>query len=138
MTPANLAFYAVFARRLLADQGPVCQYSDGFLEQYLDQLAKISGPDSGTVEKAEADFRDGMSPDQFQSRKSHVKRALQSALGPQVAAPYLIDDDDGDADAKDYAYTRYRLNLPPDAVRFGCVDADVGALQVQPANQDRE
>uniref|UniRef100_UPI0025FA40C6 CRISPR-associated ring nuclease Csm6 n=1 Tax=uncultured Thiohalocapsa sp. TaxID=768990 RepID=UPI0025FA40C6 len=43
MTPANLAFYAVFARRLLKGQPPARHDTDGFTGHYLDELRRISG-----------------------------------------------------------------------------------------------
>ena len=110
MTPATLAFYAVFARRLLAGEGAARHDTEGFTDQYLDELRRICGPDSGAVANAEETYAAGMDEDQFQVRKSRTNSAIRKALGPQLAAAYLIDDDG------ERPWTRYRLHVPKDAV----------------------
>jgi CRISPR-associated protein (TIGR02584 family) len=113
MTCANLAFYTVFAHRLLRGQGPARHDTEGFTEHYLDELRHISGEHAGNVANAEETYAQGMDDEQFQVRKSRTNGALREALGPQLAAAYLIDDDGGER-----PFTRYRLNLPVDGVRF--------------------
>jgi hypothetical protein len=124
MTPANLACYAVFARRLLAGQGPARHDTDGFTAHYLDALRRISGAHAGNVANAEQTYAQGMDDEQFQVRKARVNKALREALGPQLAAAYLIDDDGGER-----PHTRYQLNLPVDAVAFGTVEEAAATLQ---------
>ncbi|WP_058556342.1 CRISPR-associated ring nuclease Csm6 [Thiohalocapsa sp. ML1] len=117
MSPANLAFYAVFARRLGNRLAAARHDTEGFTAQYIDELRRISGPDSGTVVRAEErTYANGMDEDQFQVLKTRVNGALRTQLGPQLAAAYLIDDDGGER-----PHTRYRLNLPAEALAFGSI-----------------
>jgi hypothetical protein len=125
MTPANLAFYAVFARRALKRQEPARHNTPGFTEHYLDELRRISGEHAANVEQAERNYATGMDEEQFQVRKSRVNKTLRDALGLQLAATYLIDDD-GERPS-----TRFRLNLPVVGLRFGSVDAAVVASPLQ-------
>ena len=125
MTPANLAFYALFARRVIDRKGPLRHSSEGFTALYLDELRRISGSHSGTVARAEErTYANGMDEEQFQVLKSRANSTLRARLGGHIAAPYLIDDDGAER-----TQTRYQLNLPQGAVAFGAIPDNAETLQ---------
>jgi CRISPR-associated protein (TIGR02584 family) len=119
MQPAHLAFYAVFARRLLRGLGPARHDTEGFTAQYLDELRRVHGEHAGNVARAEEKtYAQGMDDGQFQMLKSRANGRIRETLGAQAAAPYLIDDDGGDR-----PFTRYQLSLAVGGVAFGAAEA---------------
>jgi len=133
LKPAPLAFYALMARRRQQGLQAARWNSDGLAAQYLREYRGIVGAHSGDVERAEAALAEGMSAEDFDQRRSRANSALSSALGAQLAKPYLIQ-----ADGR-RPHTRYGLRIEPEAIRFGAIaavtdahrDADTTAGQQQ-------
>jgi CRISPR-associated protein (TIGR02584 family) len=123
LPPAELALLAVFARRAAHNEpalpAPFKGVPDAeWSQRYLDQLRLIVG-DMADRDHTEHALRSGMDGEYFSSRLSKLHRMLKKALGP-AARPYLIDD----AGTRP---RRYRLALPPEAIRF--VSFDVPEIQ---------
>jgi len=115
ISPADLAFYAVMARRRKTGMHAARWDTQGLDRQYLAEYTRIAGEMSADLERAEAALADGMYEGYFDQRKSRTNGALKAALGPQLAAPYLIQGDGA------RPRTRFGLRLEPCAIRFGAV-----------------
>ncbi|MFA7097496.1 MAG: CRISPR-associated ring nuclease Csm6 [Gammaproteobacteria bacterium] len=114
LPPAELAMLALFARRaqqnLPALKAPGKGVPDPeWAERFLSEYRAICG-EMADIDDTERALRKGMDGDYFSSRLSKLKRKLERALGP-AARPYLIDG--GSTRPR-----RYRLALPPEAIRF--------------------
>lgn len=114
LAPARLAMLAVFARAALAGEAPLAapakEVGDpDWARRYLEELRAVRG-EMADLEVTEKALRHGMDGAYFSSQLSSLRRALRDALGA-AAGPYLIDD--GGRRPR-----RYRLLLPPEAVRF--------------------
>ena len=112
LPPAVLAFYALMACRRIKGMHAARWDTDGLDEQYLSEYRRIAGEMSGELERLEEALTEGMSQEYFEQRKSRTNTALEDALGPQLAAPYLIHAEGG------RPRTRYGLRIPADAIRF--------------------
>ena len=114
LPPAELALLAVFARRLKQGLAPVkappkdCGDPE-WAASYLNEYRSIAGQ-LADIENTERALRHGMDGGYFSSRKSKLERRIKAALGPGAVA-YQISDG-GKRPRK------YRLELPPEAVRF--------------------
>ncbi len=113
MKPADLAFYAMLARRKTLGLHPLNHKTQGLGPQYLNEYAGIVGKHSGDYEKAEKTLADDDLKDWFDQRKSKTNRAIKTALGDYLAQPYLITP------SGKRPHTRYSLNLPPEAIELG-------------------
>ena len=114
LAPAELAFLAWFARR--AQQGlagvvcpsegaPSLEHADAYLAEYR-RIRGFMGDDGRTASR----YCNGMSKADFEERKSKLKRALLTLLGPP-ARDYLIT-------GEGRRPMRFRLTLPLDAISF--------------------
>ncbi len=119
LPPAELALYAVFARRALRGEPPLPappkgapdpEWAERFLAEY--RLVRGAWDDTEATERALARGMDG---DYFSSHKAKLHRALRKALGP-AAGPYLV--------AGRGRPGRFHLRLPPQAVRFQRLEGD--------------
>lgn len=90
MTPADLAFYSLAARRRQGGDHPLRRGDTDLAGPYLAELGRLLGEMSGELERAEESLAGGMSEDYFDQRKSRTNAALEQALGPQLARAYLI------------------------------------------------
>jgi CRISPR-associated protein (TIGR02584 family) len=90
MTPADLAFYAMFARAGRAGIKALRRGDQKLAGLYLAESRRIAGDMSATQERAEHALRHGMDEDDFDQRNSRANKRLQEALGPQLAARYMI------------------------------------------------
>ena len=117
MPPADLAFYAVMARRRQTGMHAARWDTDGLAQQYLSEYRRIAGELSGEIERVESALADGMTQEYFEQRKSRTNTTLKGALGPQLAAPYLIQGDGA------RPRTRYGLRIDPEAICFGPMEA---------------
>lgn len=112
LPPADLAFYALLARRAQAGQTPV-RYTDPDLgAAYLAEYARLAGRHSAQIERAEARLADPDLKSWFDERMSKTKRALLGALDPAAAGPYLIQS------YGQRPRTRYGLALAPEAIHI--------------------
>ncbi len=113
LPPAQLAFYALFARRAKAGQPPIQAPVKGvpdpqWAADYLREYRAIRSGALEDLERTEKALGKGMDGDYFSARKSALHRALKRALGI-AAKPYLIDD--GGCRPRAYA-----LKLPPETI----------------------
>jgi len=115
LAPATLAFYALMARRRLKGMHGARWDTDGLAQQYLAEYRRIAGDLSGDLERVAEALADGMTQEYFEQRKSRTNTALESALGPQLAAPYLIHADGS------RPHTRFGLRIAPEVIRFAAV-----------------
>lgn len=91
MSPANLAFLLWFARRARNGLPGLRRPADGvpdadYAREYLAEYDRLQGRNART----DARYCDGMSPGDFDERRTRVNQALKAALGPRQAAPYQI------------------------------------------------
>lgn len=93
LPPASLAFYAMLARRRVEGLDGVRWTDDGIAGAYLLCYREIDGDLSSGLERAAKALSEGMTKDYFDQRKSRVNSAIEKALGPQLAAAYLIHPD---------------------------------------------
>lgn len=117
MQRAPLALLALFARRALHEAPPFAAPPDGAPDaelgtQFLRELQAVAGR-MADIGRTESRLAQGMTDDFFSQTLSRLQRCLREGLGP-AAAPYLIDT--GHRPRR-----RYRLALPPRAVRFASV-----------------
>lgn len=115
MSPADLAFYLMLARRAKNGDGPLRYTDDGLAQHYLDEYALIVGRHSGLMEHAERRFLKAELEDVkawFEERMSKCKRALVSGLDAAAARPYLFQK------YGPRGSTRYGLALPPEAIEI--------------------
>lgn len=111
MSPAELAFYAVFARRRQVS-GHALQRSDPDLAgPYLAEFKRIAGAMSGDLERAEQALQRGMDVDYFDQRKTRTNNALAQHLGSQLAGLFQIHSDGR-------RRGRFSLRLDPEAITF--------------------
>lgn len=118
LTPSVLAFYSLMARRRLRGLHAARSDTEGLAGQYLHEYRQIVGEMSGDLERAEKALATGMSMEDFDQRKSRTNTALEQALGPQLAAPYLIQGDGA------RPHTRYGLRIDPGSIRYAPIDSD--------------
>lgn len=90
MTPADLAFYSLAARRRQVGDHPLRRGDGDLAGPYLAELGRILSEMSGELERAEESLAGGMTEDYFDQRKSRTNAALEQALGHQLARAYLI------------------------------------------------
>jgi CRISPR-associated protein (TIGR02584 family) len=112
LQPASLAFYAMLARRRVEGLDGVRWTDDGIAEAYLAAYREIDGDLSSGLERAAKALSEGMTKDYFDQRKSRVNSAIEKALGPQLAAAYLIHPDGA------RPQTRFGLTLDAGAIGF--------------------
>lgn len=114
LPPAELAFLAWFARRAAGDlPGIVCPKGEGDAELARDYLAELERavPFIDRDHRTHRRYLRGMTKEDFEERKSKLKRQLVQALGPIRAQPYLVH-------GEGRRPMRYRLTLPREAIRF--------------------
>lgn len=126
LPPAQFALLAVLAHRTSRAapplRAPLKETKDvEWAGQYLDDLRQACGPMHvpGDVEDTLAD---GADEAYFSQHLSRLQRTLRRVLGA-AAGPYLVDK--GDKRPR-----RYRLLLPPSAVRFAAIEAADTAAKV--------
>ena len=111
MTPAELAFYTVFARKRQVSGHAVRRGDPELARPYLAEYQRIAGEFSGELERAEDALKRGMDPQYFDQRKARTNAALEDALGAQLARIYQIQ-----ADGRRTG--RFSLRVDPEAIRF--------------------
>ncbi|MEW5887900.1 MAG: CRISPR-associated ring nuclease Csm6 [Pseudomonadota bacterium] len=119
LPPAQFALLAVLARRTQRGAAPLQaplkdvkdrDWADAYLADLREACGLMHVPDG--LEDA---LTQGVEEAWFSQHLSRLQRRLREALGA-AAAPYLVDN--GGTRPR-----RYRLTLPPDAVRFATLDA---------------
>lgn len=112
MTPAELAFYTVFARRRQVSGHAIRRGDHELAGPYLAEYQRIVGEMSGDLERAEDALKHGMDEAYFDQRKARTNGAIEEALGPQLARLYQIHADG-------QRRGRFSLRVDPEAIRFG-------------------
>lgn len=120
LPPADLALFAVFARRAMTGLPPISAPSKSFTSSsgegdlqwaqwYLQEYKKIIGT-AGDDDSVKTALKNGMDGEYFSERKSRIRSRLKKALGPAHEA-YQIQDD-GKRPGQ------FGLGLSPDAISF--------------------
>ena len=112
MSPSELAFYAMLARRAKNGSPPLRWTDDDLPTLFLNEYASLVGRHSGHMEQAEQRLTENERKAWFDERKSKCKHALLAALDTAAAKPYLIQS------YGPRSLTRFGLSLPPEAIRF--------------------
>ncbi|OOC10842.1 MULTISPECIES: CRISPR-associated ring nuclease Csm6 [Thioalkalivibrio] len=112
LSPVNFAFYLWLARRARNGEPPVARQEVGpeYAQQFLQAYYDISNPMAGDRERVEKAVKEGMPPDYFDQRKSHVNRELNK-LGPAAEA-YRIQQ------TGSRPRVRYQLTLDPEKIEI--------------------
>ncbi len=90
LTPSLFAFYAWFARRLLAGTPGIHWTQENVSEEYLEEYVHIVGEYSADYENARDSLRRGMDQDFMDQKTSKINGLLKRSLGKEPATPYLI------------------------------------------------
>ena len=111
LPPAQLAFYLMLAERRLEGLDGLRWDDDDIADQYLAAYRRLVGELSGNLERVQSALAGGMTEEYFEERKAKTNSAIKTALGPQLAAPYLIHSQG------ERPQTRSALALAPEAIR---------------------
>ena len=114
MRPALFALFWMLADRARRRQ-PGVHWSEGIEEELLGYYGRVANPASGDYERAEQAFARGLSAENVNPTKTHIKEELERRLGRRRAAPYLIRSL---AHIPGTRYRRFGLGLPPEAIRI--------------------
>lgn len=126
LTPAEFAFYWMFAER--ARQGrPGLHWSDpDIVDELLGYYARLVNPASGDYQRTADAYRRGMTKENFDPAKSHIRSAFIKALGTRHADAYLLRAQDPIPGSR---YRRTGLTLPASAVRIATSSLPSGPPQ---------
>jgi len=106
----------MLAERARVKGSGVHWWSDPDLAQeYLGFYGQLVNPASGDYERAEEAFAHGLTAENVNPHKAHIKKTLERNLGHRRAAPYLIKGLDRIPGTR---YRRFGLKLPPEAIRI--------------------
>lgn len=118
LPPAELALLSLFARLATRTQVVAAPNKGApdkvWAERYLSELRAVCG-NFADLDETERALKRGMDGDYFSVRLSKLRRSIRAQLG-LAATPYLIDD--GGTRPR-----RYRLALPPEAIRYEPIEA---------------
>ena len=92
LPPSLFAFYAWFARRLLAGNAGVHWTQDGAGEEYLKEYRRVSNEYSGDYENASVSLKRGMDAQFYEPKVSKTNKQVEKALGKEPARPYLLSN----------------------------------------------
>ena len=115
MKPAWFAAYWMLAERARLGKPGVHWSEDGIEQELLAYYGQVVNPASGDYERAEQAFAHGLTAENFNPNKAHIKDELERRLGRRRAEPYLITAQGGIPGTR---YRRFGLSLPPDAIRI--------------------
>lgn len=131
LKPAGYAFLAWFARRAQEGKSPIGNVKSLGVEEAQEYLAEYDGL-PGSSKRTYKRISAGMEAGFFQERLSHLNKALQRALGPVAAEPYLVRT--GGRKGK----SCYFLALEPDQIRFDDIDTPRGKRAAKPSTGARK
>ena len=114
MRPAQFALYWMLADRARRRQ-PGAHWSEGIEGELLGYYRRVVNPASGDYERAEQAFARGLSAENVNPTKTHIKEELERRLGRRRADPYLIKALERIPGTR---YRRFGLDLPPGAIRI--------------------
>ena len=114
MRPAQFALYWMLADRARRRQ-PGVHWSEGIEGELLGYYRQVVNPASGDYERAEQAYARGLSAENVNPTKTHIKEELERRLGRRRADPYLIRSLEPIPGTR---YRRFGLGLPPGAIRI--------------------
>lgn len=114
MRPALFAFYWMLADRARRGR-PGVHWSESIEGELLGYYGRVVSTASGDYERAEHAFARGLSAENVNPAKTHIKEELERRLGRRRAAPYLIKALERIPGTR---YSRFGLDLPPGAIRI--------------------
>ncbi len=113
LPPADLAFYAVMARRRAERRDFVNHRTPDLVTEYLREYAAATADQWAVhVDRVRRRLRNGVDRLWFEQRKARVNRAIRIALGPWLGRPYQIVSRGRRPD------TRFGLSIDPAAIVF--------------------
>ena len=113
MKPAWFATYWMLAERARLGK-PGVHWSDGIEQELLGYYKRVN-PANGDYERAKQAFKHGLSAENFNPTKTHIKEEMERHLGRRRAEPYLIKALENIPGTR---YRRFGLALPPEAIRI--------------------
>lgn len=119
MSPAELAFYAVFARQREVSGHALRRNDPDLSGPYLAEYQRIVGAMSGDLGRAEDALKHGMDESYFDHHKARTNSALAEHLGPQLARLYQIHSDG-------QRRGRFSLRVDSESIRFGEIERPAG------------
>ena len=115
MRPAHFAFYWMLAERARRGR-PGVHWSELDIKQdLLDYYGRVVNKNSGDYERAERAYARGITAENVNPTKAHIKKDLERRLGRRRAGPYLIKTLEWVPGTR---YRRFCLDLPPHAIRI--------------------
>ena len=114
MRPAQFALYWMLADRARRGR-PGVHWSEGIAEELLGCYGQVVNPASGDYERAEQAYARGLSAENFNPTKTHIKEELERRLGRRRAEPYSIKALERIPGTR---YSRFGLDLPPGVIRI--------------------
>ncbi|MYJ23130.1 MAG: TIGR02584 family CRISPR-associated protein [Nitrospira sp. SB0673_bin_12] len=114
MQPSYFALYWMMTERARSGK-PGLHWSENIKEELLGYYGRLVNSYSGSYDRAEEAFRRGVTKENFDPAKAHVKKHLERHLGRKRAEPYLIKPLERIPDSR---YSRYGLALPPQSIQI--------------------
>ena len=115
MRPAQFAFYWMLADRARHGR-PGVHWSEGIEGELLDYYGRVVNPASGDYDRAEQAYAHGLSAENFNPTKTHIKEELERRLGrrrrrsPIRSRRWSV--------FPGTRYSRFGLDLPPGVIRI--------------------
>ena len=122
LLPNQFALYWMLAERLLDGRGGTHWSDDRYAQEFLGYYGRLVRTMSAEYERAEQAAKRGLTGENVNPIKAHIKRSFESHVGRRRAAPYLVKEQDHIPGTR---YRRFGLDLPREAVHIaGCNLAD--------------
>ena len=115
MKASLFAWYWLLADRARLGKSGVHFSDEGVEQKFLDYYKQVVNPASGRYEKTKEAYTRGVSAENINPAKTHIKKELERRLGRKRAKPYLITTQEGIPGTR---YRRSGLTLPPEAIRI--------------------
>ena len=115
LLPNLFALYWMLAERLLDGRGGTHWSEDRYVQEFLSYYGRLVRTMSAEYERAEQAAKHGLTGENVDPIKSHIKRSFESHVGRRRAAPYLIKKQDHIPGTR---YRRFGLDLPREVVHI--------------------
>lgn len=116
LADADFGLYAWFAHRRQQGDPPIRWSDEVDTQDFLSLYEQRCGVGSQRVETLTRVLRVGIDKEWFEQRRSKTNKAIEQALGPQLARAYLIHSHGRRPN------TRYGLDLPPEAIHLHAIE----------------
>lgn len=124
LEPIDFALYAWFARRRMNGQSGL-HWKESDSRELLTEYAQVVSPQSGDYLNLKAALqKSGLDKTYWDNRLAKLNKALRHALGRANAEQYRPMRLEKPTKQEKVNYRRYRLPLPPGAIRFAPLDED--------------